>query len=210
MRPNSESGFAVLAVAAVALAGLLAMFGPPAGAADEPDRQAPASEDQHHQGTGEQGQHMHGHPGAAGHAGTGGHVHAATPAEYRGAHVPASVWTNAWMLARGKEVYIARCAVCHGERGDGQGPAAAALPVKPPDLRAQDMVAGMRGNYWFWRVSEGGAVEPFKSLGSGMPAWKDVLPIEDRWAVIAYEHSFSGHAGPHVTSEHPEMAAGSH
>jgi hypothetical protein len=38
-----------------------------------------------------------------------------------------------------------------------------------------------------------------------MPAWKDELSIEDRWAVIAYQHTFSGHRGPHVTSEHPQM-----
>ena len=38
-----------------------------------------------------------------------------------------------------------------------------------------------------------------------MPAWKNELSVEDRWAVIAYQHTFSGHTGPHVTSEHPEM-----
>jgi mono/diheme cytochrome c family protein len=110
------------------------------------------------------------------------------------------------MLARGKEIYAARCAVCHGDTGDGKGPAGVALPLKPPDLRDTKMVGEMAGNYWFWRVSEGGLVEPFKSAGSTMPAWKDDLAVEDRWAVIAFQHTFSGHAGPHVTSEHPELA----
>jgi mono/diheme cytochrome c family protein len=110
------------------------------------------------------------------------------------------------MIARGREIYQTRCAVCHGGQGEGRGPAAVGLPVKPPDLRDSSMVNRMRGNYWFWRVSEGGAVEPFRSHGSTMPAWKGVLAILDRWAVIAYQHAFSGHRGPHVTSEHPEMA----
>lgn len=30
----------------------------------------------------------------------------------------------------------------------------------------------MPGDNWFWRVTEGGLVEPFKSMGWFMPAWK--------------------------------------
>ncbi len=135
------------------------------------------------------------------------HVHAEIPPAYRSAHVPAEAWTDPAMLARGKAVYTSRCAVCHGASGDGKGPTAASLPLKPPDLRNAQMVGEMPGNYWFWRVSEGGAVEPFRSRGSAMPAWKDVLSVEDRWAVIAYQHTFSGHRAPHVTSEHPQMSA---
>jgi mono/diheme cytochrome c family protein len=81
------------------------------------------------------------------------------------------------------------------------------LAVKPPDLRDETMVNEMAGNYWFWRVSEGGQAEPFRSTGSAMPAWKHELSIEDRWAVIAFAHTLSGHHGPHVTSEHPELLA---
>ena len=148
-------------------------------------------------------------PGA-GHEGMTAHVHAEVPPEYQRAHIPAAAWTLPAMLARGKTIYLARCAVCHGESGDGKGPAAASLPLKPPDLRDARMIDEMRGNYWFWRVSEGGLVEPFRSQGSTMPAWKDELSVEDRWAVIAYQHTFSGHQAPHVTSEHPQMVAGEH
>src|SRR5438445_3419412 len=111
----------------------------------------------------------------------GGHAHVPAPVEYADVHVPLSVWTDAAMIARGKELYATRCAVCHGDSGDGRGPAAAGLPVKPPDLRDGVMISEMPGNYWFWRVSEGGLVEPFRSRGSTMPAWKDVLSEEDRW-----------------------------
>jgi mono/diheme cytochrome c family protein len=111
------------------------------------------------------------------------------------------------MIARGKETYTTRCAVCHGDQGDGKGPAGVALPLKPPDFRDKDGVAEMRDNYWFWRVSEGGQVEPFKGKGSAMPPWKGELSVEDRWAVMAYQHTFSGHRGPHVPWEHPESVA---
>jgi mono/diheme cytochrome c family protein len=155
-------------------------------------------------GNGQQGHDHKGHdhkdePGGA------GHVHAPVPPEYRSAHVPSAAWTDPRMIARGREIYLTRCAVCHGDEGRGDGPAVTALPVKPPDLRDPGMVGEMAGNYWFWRISEGGLVEPFRSLGSIMPAWKEELSIEDRWAVIAYQHTFSGHRGPHVTSEHPQM-----
>ena len=138
------------------------------------------------------------------------HVHAPVPAEYQASHIPSAAWMDRRTIARGKEIYVSRCAVCHGDAGDGKGPAGVALPLKPPDLRDPKMMSEMAGNYWFWRVSEGGAVEPFKSMGSAMPAWKNELPVEDRWAVIAYQHTFSGHDGPHVISEHAELGVTGH
>ena len=137
-------------------------------------------------------------------------MHAPVPVEYRGAPVPSAAWTNQPLIARGKDIYASRCSVCHGEQGDGRGPAAAGLPLKPPSFLDTRMVNEMAGNYWFWRVTEGGLVEPFKSMGSVMPAWKTELSVEERWAVIAYTHTLSGHTGPHVTSEHPEMLMADH
>jgi mono/diheme cytochrome c family protein len=138
------------------------------------------------------------------HEETGGHAHVPAPLEYADTHVPLTVWTDPAMIARGKEIYTARCAVCHGDTGDGKGPAGVALPLKPSDFRDKAGLAEMRDNYWFWRISEGGQVEPFKGKGSAMPPWKSELSVEDRWAVMAYQHTFSGHQGPHVPWEHPE------
>src|SRR5213594_639368 len=137
----------------------------------------------------------------------GGHAHVPAPLEYADTHVPLNVWTDQAMIGRGKDIYTTRCAVCHGDTGDGKGPAGLALPLKPSDFRDRDGVAEMRDNYWFWRVSEGGQVEPFKGKGSAMPPWKSQLSVEDRWAVIAYQHTYSGHNGPHVPWEHPESVA---
>src|SRR2546428_6601330 len=137
----------------------------------------------------------------------GGHAHVPAPLEYADTHVPLNVGTDQAMIGRGKAIYTTRCAVCHGDTGDGKGPAGVALPLKPSDFRDKDGVAEMRDNYWFWRVSEGGQVEPFKSKGSAMPPWKGQLSVEERWAVMAYQHTFSGHKGPHVPWEHPESVA---
>jgi mono/diheme cytochrome c family protein len=140
-------------------------------------------------------------PGAAQHD----HDHPPIPAAYANAHIPTNVWTDPRMLVKGKEIFTAKCALCHGEKGDGKGPGSVNLPLKPADLTDAKMVAEMPGNFWVWRVSEGGLVEPFKSKGSTMPAWKGELSMQDRWAVIAYAHTLSGHRGPHVASEHPEL-----
>ena len=95
-----------------------------------------------------------------------GHVHAPVPADYRGNRAPAGLWMNTAAIERGKAIYAVRCALCHGERGGGDGPAAAGLALKPASFRDGAMVAEMTNAYWFWRVSEGGLVEPFRSAGS--------------------------------------------
>ena len=194
-RQKRRSRLVILTVLVAAAIGI----GSWAGAQDPAEKRDDPKQHDHEQA--DDG-HKHDHDAGA------AHVHAPVPAEYKSAHVPSAAWTDPRMIARGKQIYATRCAVCHGDTGDGKGPAGMALPLKPPDLRDQKMMREMAGNYWFWRISEGGAVEPFKSMGSAMPAWKTELPIEDRWAVIAYQHTFSGHDGPHVTSEHPQMMAG--
>ena len=136
------------------------------------------------------------------------HVHATVPSAYASSHLPARVWTDPKMIAKGKEIFTAKCVLCHGEKGDGKGPGSTGLPLKPADFTDARMVADMPGNYMFWRVSEGGLVEPYKSMGSAMPPWKADLSIPDRWAVIAYIHTLSGHDGPHTPREHVGMGGG--
>jgi mono/diheme cytochrome c family protein len=41
---------------------------------------------------------------------------------------------DAASLARGKDIFEANCASCHGVSGKGDGPAAQALNPKPADL----------------------------------------------------------------------------
>src|SRR5262245_31609730 len=97
------------------------------------------------------------------HPATAAHVHAAVPGAYAAVKAPADIWTSPAVLARGQTIHNDKCAVCHGPDGAGDGPAAAGLTLKPPSLQNKAMVAEMTDAYWFWRVSEGGAVDPFKS-----------------------------------------------
>jgi mono/diheme cytochrome c family protein len=95
-------------------------------------------------------------------------------------------------LAKGKELFNANCAPCHGTNGAGNGPAAASLNPKPADFQSP-IHAKLPDGYWFWRLSVGGTVSPFKDVGSAMPPWEGALTEQQRWLIILYEHTFSEH-----------------
>ncbi len=119
-----------------------------------------------------------------------GHRHlswGSVPSEYAGKTF--GDWGNPASVARGEEVFAAQCAVCHGADGLGDGPAAGAQEHKPANFTSHFHLAPGKGDaYLFWRVSEGGTVEPFKSANSAMPAFKEILSEQQRWDVLNYIH----------------------
>lgn len=88
----------------------------------------------------------------------------------------------------GAEIYEINCATCHGPEGLGDGPAAEGLDPKPASLADAHLMEDMTDGALFWRVSEGGAFEPFNSA---MPPWKDALSEEQIWQVITYLREFA-------------------
>ncbi len=123
------------------------------------------------------------------------------PAEYAGLTSP--VVADADSLAQGKAHFDQFCASCHGNAGLGDGPAAAALDPAPPMLAQTALMTG--DDYLFWRISEGGAMEPFNSA---MPAWKEILDEQARWDVINYARSLGGmHGNADAGSMREEMQA---
>ena len=124
---------------------------------------------------------------------TEGHTHQhpwweTPPAEY--ANARSTRWDDAAAIARGQQLFQTYCLMCHGADGKGTGPVAKGLPHAPADLTHHFHRAPGDGDaYLFWRVSEGGQVEPFKSSQSAMPAYKTVLSEDQRWDVLAYVHA---------------------
>jgi mono/diheme cytochrome c family protein len=108
------------------------------------------------------------------------------PAEYADKHMPDGWWADPKIVEEGKKIFTGEmnidvnCSSCHGKDGK---------PVKrgARDFRQQANMKQFSDSFWFWRISEG--VPHTK-----MKAWKEKLPEEDRWKVMAYEHSFS-HGG---------------
>ena len=110
------------------------------------------------------------------------------PAEYASAR--STRWDDAAAIARGQRLYQTYCMACHGTDGKGTGPSAKGLQHPPADLTHHFHRAPGDGDaYLFWRVSEGGQVEPFKSSQSAMPAYKTILSDDQRWDVLAYVHA---------------------
>lgn len=102
-----------------------------------------------------------------------------------------ALWADADAIERGEEIYQQNCVSCHGDDGQGAGPMAQMLSHPPADLNNNFHLSPGNGDaYLFWRVSEGGLVEPFKSQGSAMPAFKEVLSENERWQVLSYIHTF--------------------
>ena len=92
-------------------------------------------------------------------------------------------------LERGEEVYRTRCALCHGDEGEGDGGAASYLDPRPRDFT--------QGLFKF-RSTQTGELptdeDLFRSItrgvpGTAMPAWGEppfVLAEAERWAVTYY------------------------
>lgn len=101
-------------------------------------------------------------------------------------------WPPAWaLIEKGENIYLKDCAACHGDRGNGAGPAAPFLEPKPRDFTT--------GMYKF-RTTPSGELPSDADLmrtleqgvpGTQMPPWRRVLPYPERLAVIAYIKTFS-------------------
>lgn len=82
-------------------------------------------------------------------------------------------------LGTGKKVFLSRCAVCHGPKGDGQGVAAKAMKVKPRNFIKGKYRLGGEFEQLFKTVSQGIPNSP-------MPAWKGELSSQEIKSVVLY------------------------
>jgi mono/diheme cytochrome c family protein len=77
------------------------------------------------------------------------------------------------VLAKGKTLFEANCAACHGPLGRGDGPAGAGLTPRPPDLR---------GNASTW--SDGQIAAQIQNGRGGMPAFAKPLDNRSIWSIV--------------------------
>ncbi|HEX4366279.1 MAG TPA: CopD family protein [Rhodopila sp.] len=89
---------------------------------------------------------------------------------------------SASSIARGQMVFAENCVACHGPGGEGNGPAASGLRIKPADL-TQPHIWGHSDGEMFWWVSHG--IEDPEG-GLAMPGFAGILSSDDVWAVIDY------------------------
>jgi mono/diheme cytochrome c family protein len=97
------------------------------------------------------------------------------------------VKVDAALLARGRQRFDITCATCHGVLGDGESQVAINMSLRrPPSLH---LYRDLPDGYIFQIISEGFGL---------MPSYAASLPVEDRWAVVAYVRALqlSQHASP--------------
>jgi cytochrome c oxidase cbb3-type subunit 2/cytochrome c oxidase cbb3-type subunit I/II len=81
-------------------------------------------------------------------------------------------------LQHGKPIFLQNCAPCHGETGDGKGPAAATLMPEPANFKLKQPDY----DYILQVLNEG-------IPGTGMPAWNQQISEPDRRALADFLRS---------------------
>ncbi|MBI5043049.1 MAG: cytochrome c, partial [Nitrospirae bacterium] len=80
---------------------------------------------------------------------------------------------------KGKAVYAANCAMCHGDAGKGDGSAGAALTPKPRNFTDKSIMSKKTDDDLFKAITKG-------VPNTSMLAYEKMLSEADRWDAVAY------------------------
>jgi len=98
---------------------------------------------------------------------------------------PADLLGNPVKIATGRQLFLAHCAECHGTLDEGRTQRAGRLKPFPPDFHERRYRRTLPG-YLYRRIEQGRKMEPFRSLGSVMPPWRQHLNQDQIWSLVAY------------------------
>lgn len=88
------------------------------------------------------------------------------------------VAVSASVIEKGKSLYMANCKSCHGDPGKGNG-----LPLVPkPTDPASDKYQAQTDGEMFYKMQNG---------RGAMPKFAEVIPDNDKWAIIHFVRTFS-------------------
>ena len=94
-------------------------------------------------------------------------------------------------IAQGQALFARNCVACHGPDGQGNGPAATALRIKPADLTQPHVWAHSDGEMFWWLTHGIDNPEGGPNGALAMPGFQDVVPPDGRWALIDYVRAHS-------------------
>ncbi len=85
---------------------------------------------------------------------------------------------------KGKAVFAANCAMCHGDAGKGDGAAGGALTPKPRNFTDKAIMSKKTDDDLFKAVTKG-------VPNTGMAPYEKMLSEDDRWNAVAFIRSLA-------------------
>ncbi len=100
------------------------------------------------------------------------------PRRYRDLKVPEAMLASAEVRARGRKIFLKNCAICHGERADGNGVRGEGLNPKPVDFTSPAWRDTATPRHTFYVIQTG-------VPGTAMPSW-NTFSGKETWELVAY------------------------
>lgn len=108
---------------------------------------------------------------------------------------------GAALIAKGRQMYEQRCVTCHGEEGNGKGPAGAGLQPPPRNFTDRAWQAATSDERIHQVISYGGAAVGLSPI---MPAQPDLANDPAKLdALVAYVRTFGGKGGDEPAASGP-------
>ncbi len=98
--------------------------------------------------------------------------------DYSQIEVPVELLASDQARESGRALFRAKCALCHGERADGNGVRRQGLSGSPANFQSAEWRASTNPLAVYQVLSEG-------KRGTSMPAWP-TLSTKEKWEVVAY------------------------
>lgn len=89
------------------------------------------------------------------------------------------LWTSAEPSATAEAYYNSNCAACHGQQGNGDGPAATTTAEDPAAFGDLQYMFDMRADVLYAKLRRGG-------MGTDMPNFGTLLTPEESWLIVEY------------------------
>jgi high-affinity iron transporter len=103
------------------------------------------------------------------------------PPSYRSLRVPEESLASTSARERGRRLFLANCALCHGVRADGRGERREGLSSSPRDFTDPTVRERISPRRMFFAIREG-------LRGTSMPSWKG-FGERETWDLVAYLRS---------------------
>jgi len=107
---------------------------------------------------------------------------------YPDRQMPPGLMTDTNQLHLGQQLFMSKCAACHGKPSEGRSDRAVFFQPPAPDF-TDIHYREIDPAYLFWRIEVGKQVEPYRSQGSVMPAWGAHFSEQQIWQLVAYLQS---------------------